>query len=85
MILKYADRFAQIAYASAIAASGRVIASFVSLVSLRIDAPHGSPYDAAACDFMANSVQIAKLLPARSELQVIREADKMNIDCDPNH
>ena len=39
----------------------------------------------AACDYVAYSVQIAQLLPARSELQVIREGDKMNIDRDPNH
>jgi hypothetical protein len=64
-----------------IAASGRVIASFVG----RIDAPHRSPYDAAACDFVAYSMQIAQLLLARSELQVIREVDKMNIDRDPDH
>jgi hypothetical protein len=33
---------------------------------------------------LAYSVQIAQLLSARSELQVIREADKMNIDHAPN-
>ena len=38
----------------------------------------------AAMLVLAYSVQIAQILSARSALQVIREADKMNIDRDPN-
>lgn len=33
---------------------------------------------------LAYSVQMARLLSARSGLHVIREADKMNIDRNPN-